>query len=454
MKYVALVLLIAVSVTAQDELKVLWKVPLKSNSYGGAAVADADGDGKLEVAFGTYFGDSRVLVLNGEDGSELWTHDAGHACLDASLRFADVNGDKRLDLLVPVSNTCKLHAFDAKTGKEIWTYVTGRGDCIDSPPAIIDTTGDGKSEIVFGSFQRRLHVVDGRTGKGLRKVDVGKGFVQTGPVVMDVDGDGTSDFIAGTFKGDNRLRARSGKTGEEIWSHEVGKGIGMYHGPAVGDLDGDGVPELVQTAYDGVVRCLRAKDGKVLWSVNPGERYYMAPAAIADIDGDQKPEVIAVSSRVTVIEADGKVKYSEVVAAGWGGAHRGASIADLDGDGGLDVAYLLDNGTFGVRRGKDGKLLYEKTRKSMTDKVVSMNSNGPVLADLNGDGCLDAFFVIGRGTSGRGMSSNHGLAVCLTGFKGTGPGWLMLRHDAHNTGNFDTPLSAALQRNLPKAPPK
>jgi outer membrane protein assembly factor BamB len=439
---------VAAALSAQSPpLEVLWKVPLRSNSYGGAAVADVDGDGLLEVAFGTYFGDSRVLVLNGEDGSELWSHDAGRACLDASVRFGDVNGDGRLDLVVPVSNTCRVHAFEAATGKIQWTYETGDGDCIDSPPALVDLNGDGFPELVFGSFRNRLHVVDGPTGKRVRLLDVGTGFIQTGPVVMDLDGDEVADFVAGTFKGDNRLWALSGRTGEPLWHHEVGKGIGIYHGPAVGDLDGDGIPELVQTAYDGVVRCLRSKDGKVLWSLNPGERYYMSPAAIADLDGDGKLEVIAVSSRVTVIESDGEVRYSKRIAAGWGGAHRGASIADLDGDGNLDIAYLLDNGSFGVRRGRDGELLYELAASRITDQTVASNANGPVLADLDGDGFLDAFYVVGRGQSS-GSDANFGVAVCVTGFRGRGPGWPMLRHDAHNSGNFHTAQSEALQSAL------
>ncbi len=432
---------------------VLWTKPLESNSYGGAAVADVDGDGKLEVAFGTYFGDSRVLVLNGEDGSELWSHDFGRACLDASFRFSDVNQDGKLDLIVPVSNKCRVYAYDAATGKEIWSYRTGRNDGIDSPPAIVDTDGDGRLDVVFGSFKKRLHVVAGGDGERLRTVTGFGGYVQSGPIVMDVNGDGVKDFIAATFKADNRLSAIDGKTGEKIWHHQVGKGMGIYHGPSVGDLDGDGEPELVLSAYDGKVTCLRLKDGKQIWSVAPGDRYFMGPTVIADVDGDQQLEVVAVGQKVTVIEADGEIKYSKWLVSmfSFGGAHRGASIADLDGDGGLDIAYVLDNGVFGVRRGKDGKLIYQLNPRTFFRKRILSNNNGPVLADLNGDGKLDAFFVIGLGNT---RTKCYGLAVCVTGFKGTGRGWYMLRHDARNTGNFTTPLSAVLEKHLPKLKPQ
>ena len=92
--------------------------------------------------------------------------------------------------------------------------------------------------------------------------------------------------------------------------------------------------------------------------------------------------------------------------------------------------------------GLDGELLYEFDAKSLTDQPVTSSAHGPVLADFDGDGRLDAFFVIGS------TKPRHGMAVCLKGFAGTGPGWYMLRHDIRNTGNLATPLNDALRQNL------
>ena len=78
-------------IAAQDPAVVLpkprvaWTQELASPSFGGAAVADIDGDGRLEVAFGTYFGDNSVRVLNGEDGSEYWRFDLGYETADVNL---------------------------------------------------------------------------------------------------------------------------------------------------------------------------------------------------------------------------------------------------------------------------------------------------------------------------------------------------------------------------------
>ncbi|GAB4137121.1 MAG: hypothetical protein Fur0037_02040 [Planctomycetota bacterium] len=425
-------------------LRIAWKHEIAALSFGGACAADVDGDGGLEIAFGAYFGDSRARLLRGTDGSEIWSRDfgdgEGKACLDASFRFADLDRDGELELLVPVSNRCALHALDARTGRTIWTYETGRGDCIDSPPLLV-ASPDGGTWIAFGSFLGRIHVVDSRGGL-VKHVPVGRGYVQTGPLAFDADGDGALDFVAGIFKGGNGLYCRSGADGSLLWSvplpREKPLDLGIYHGPATGDLDGDGRPELVMTSYDGIVRCVDPRDGTVEWKVETGDRYFMAPPAIGDVDGDGRLEVVALSQRATLLSGKGQIRWSVPVSppGSYLAADRGPSLADLDGDGHLDVAGLRSDGWFFVLRGKTGELIYEMPRVKVTPRPVVSCANGPLIADLDGDGRLDAFMVLGSPIE----KQRFGVAVLLKGFRGGGAGWTMLRHDPSNTGNAATRL--------------
>src|SRR5438477_6003198 len=181
---------------------VLWKVSLKSNSFGGASVADVDDDGQLDLAFCTYFGDSAVHVVHGQDGSPIWIWQGGEECLDASCKFADLNGDGKLELIAPVSNSNLVQAFDAATGTPIWKYEAGRGECIDTPPSIADVDGDGKPDVIVGTFKGNLHLIRGADGTRIRTIHVAPGAVQSEPVVMDLNGDGMVDFIAANFNGD------------------------------------------------------------------------------------------------------------------------------------------------------------------------------------------------------------------------------------------------------------
>lgn len=451
---------------ARIEPRVLWQVPTKAPCFGGGAAADVDGDGILDIAFATYFGDSKVRVLRGKDGHEIWSYEAGSgggkadACLDASCRFFDVDGDGKLELIVPVSNTSQVIAFDAATGAKKWTYEAGFGECIDTPPWIGEI--DGTLAIVVGTFKSRFHVLCAVEGSLIRHVPIApKGAVQSCPLVLDLNGDGVMDYIGATFNGDNRVVAIDGAAEptafgtdrkpisvHPLWHVQTGSSI--YHGPAMGDLDGDGKPDFTIGSYDGKVYAFRS-DGSALWTAAPGERYFMGPTTIADLNGDGKPEVVAASEKVTVFNADGSTRWSTRFdkPGNFWSVSRGASVADLSGDGKPDLSLLNGRGLFKVLSGTDGATLFEFDASTVFKGPLQSTSNAPIIADFDGDGQLDVFIVVGRGSS-QDPQNNSGLALCLTGFPGraTKPdgspaGWFSHRHDAQNTGNTATRVDPA-----------
>ncbi|MCC6428989.1 MAG: PQQ-binding-like beta-propeller repeat protein [Phycisphaerales bacterium] len=441
--------MVACVVAAEPGTPVLkWTVPIKSASFGGGAIADADGDGAMDVAFATYFGDARVRVLRGKDGSELWSYHDPDAnrddCYDASCRFAVLDGAKgngSLSLVVPCSSGCRVLALDAKSGTVLWNTYLGDGECIDTPPFIGPVDSAGTLGIVVGTFKGKLHVLKGADGSVIRSLKIAPGAVQSCPIVMDLNNDGTPDFIGGNFRGDHAMHAVDGTDGHELWSVKTGSHI--YHGPSIWHPTGDGSIHFAFGSYDGKVYSVDSA-GKPDFIAEPGERYIMAPTAIVDIDGDGRDECIATCEHVTAINGKGEIVWKGDVTPkqGWDSVTRGVAIADLSGDGNNDLAYVTGDGLFRVLDARDGSKLYAFDAGGVCGegKKVTQSSHGVILGDLDGDGLLDAFFVLGGMEERKDgvPTKRYGAAVCLTGFKGKASEtnqWPMFRHDAGNSGN-------------------
>ncbi|MGB6848591.1 MAG: VCBS repeat-containing protein, partial [Thermoanaerobaculia bacterium] len=120
---------------------------------------------------------------------------------------------------------------------------------------------------------------------------------------------------------------------------------GWYSSPAVADLDGNGSMEVIASAYSVVA--LNGVTGELLWRVASGHDRSEPPypdtpnvgrtwpgIVVADVDGDDKPEIVTAHSGgwVSVYNENG---YFE---PGWPkhpttSELRGLAVDDLDGDG-------------------------------------------------------------------------------------------------------------------------
>jgi hypothetical protein len=166
-------------------------------------------------------------------------------------------------------------------------------------------------------------------------------------------------------------------------------------------------------------------------------------------DAKVPPGIISACEHIARINGDGSIVWTVPVRGSaqkpdrtYDSVSRGVSVADLDGDDVPDLAYLTSRGLFRVLDYRDGHVIYEFDAAKLLGegKSASDGSHSPVLADFNGDGKLDAFFVVGGGgelNDDKTHKPRYGVAVCLTGFDGKASptnGWYMFRHDAQNTG--------------------
>jgi hypothetical protein len=415
-----------------DDAPLLFDVPLRSCSYGGAAVADLDGDGQREVVFGTYYNDERLIALRA-DGTVLWAVSSGGGPIDNSVTVADLDGDARPEVVWGNSEDTRLHVADA-TGRDRWSKVIG--EVLDAPKAVADVDGDGRLDLVVASCGASgraggLRAFVGATGELLWTASVG-GCYQSAPLLFDQDGDGLLDVVVSTWF-DEHVRAFSGRDGRLRWETPIGGWT--YHAGSFGDLSGDGVPDVVLGDYSATVWALDGRSGTVLWSRKlSDERYLFGPTAMGDMDGDGALEIAVSGDHLRVFDRTGRERWSKPLD---GYATRGPVLTDMDADGRPDILVAVDGPALAAYRGSDGAALFTRTFPQSASA-----DHHPVVADLDGDGRLEAFLIYGRGQSDT-PEQNWGRAVAVR-LGATGPEWPTFSHDLHHSGNYGRPAGGAV----------
>ncbi len=109
---------------------------------------------------------------------------------------------------------------------------------------------------------------------------------------------------------------------------------GWYSSPAVADLDGDGAPEVIASPYTLFV--LNGEDGSEQWSVDPPGSRTWPGVVVADIDDNGDDEIVVAQGDgyVTVYDHNGNQVWSR---RPQNSELRGLSAYDLDNDGSLEI---------------------------------------------------------------------------------------------------------------------
>jgi outer membrane protein assembly factor BamB len=210
------------------------------------------------------------------------------------------------------------------------------------------------------------------------------------PYVGDVDGDGTAEVVVATL--DGRVVCLSDE-GRLRWEAHTGGRLNFE--PTVADLDGDGRREILVTPHadDDPLVVLEGASGRerARW---PEVATRRARPEVLDVDGDGRPEVFVSSGTQGVVSLtfDGAVRWRHGFLDEDGLQAAGAGspvLADLDGDGGVEVVAGFEDGSLLVVDARDGGLRW-RFRTGREEIEAS-----PAVADVDGDG-LSEVFVAGH----------------------------------------------------------
>ncbi|MFA5144191.1 MAG: S8 family serine peptidase [Candidatus Omnitrophota bacterium] len=281
-------------ITANGEKR--WEYSTGQTDCASPVMADLDGNGSKEIIL---CAGSDIHCLN-KDGQLVWKHTVG---LDGSLfllpTVADVNDDGKLEIIVSVStvNGNGIYCIN-KDGGLVWQQQT-IAPC--SPSVAADLDGDGKIEIIVGSMSRKLYclandgsvrwVYDPYPDQKLTHIEES---VSDCPAVADLDGDGSLEIITSVQGSLYCLN----KDGSKKWEYKIGY-IDLSSA-VIADMDGDGSSEILFTGLsnDNVYLCCIDKNGQGKWmrAIDTAllQPYYppMPTPAVADLDGDGNLEVL------------------------------------------------------------------------------------------------------------------------------------------------------------------
>lgn len=417
-------------------------LPVATYDPGGhatvfVAVADVNGDGKLDVVVANYCdfipggtcsyeGTVGVLLGNGDGTFQPAVTYASGAEFAVGIAIADVNGDGNPDLIV--AHNCGLPYCSGDLG-----LLLGNGDGTFQPAAslasgtlgaravaIADVNADGKPDLVVvggasvNSNDGAVGVLLGNGDGTFQKPVIYNPGGQSAEFVAisDVNGDGEPDLLVA-----NGCVANN-NCGQGAVAVMLGNGDGTFHAPvqypsggvypmslSVADLNGDGKLDVVTANNEKTGGGGGAEVGVLLGNGDGTFQsatsyyaggvpiYWFTAAAVADVNDDGKPDLVVASGCppsncqnegvVGVLLGNGDGTFQPAMTFNSGGYLSGwVAVGDVNRDGRPDVLVASPCETvcafFTLAEGSLGVLLNDSGPQTLTTTALTSAPNPSV----------------------------------------------------------------------------
>ncbi|HEX2253093.1 MAG TPA: VCBS repeat-containing protein, partial [Thermoanaerobaculia bacterium] len=304
--------------------------------YGDVAVADFDGDGRLDLALASHLRGLAVLVGRGDGGYEPWSEgieltDPGAGAKPGfssrEIEAVDWNGDGRPDLVALADGpnlAMGAGSAEYQGGSRGIAVYLNNGDGTWQPERpdlgidrvygdsleVGDLDGDGRNDLVIAASRRGLKelVFRGVAGGGVEPVALTElpDDTQVGAVeIADFDGDGRPDLALGYVNNllgtwltglDVLLNRADGWQRRVLAAEEARDGVWSL---GSGDLDADGRADLVALRGSGEAMVFLG-DGRGGFARHaaealepPGYQCRGYEVRLVDLDGEPGDEILA-----------------------------------------------------------------------------------------------------------------------------------------------------------------
>lgn len=417
-----------------------------TNFYGNvdAAVGNVDADPQNEIVLTT----GKVLQFDGTNTTTDWDFSTFGTAQYVGL--SDLDGDGMQEI-VAARGWYYIDVYDADLMSPKFQI---RTDLDHQALLLVDVTGDGTDEILYGDGQwGEIHAISASTRTEIWNIPNPE-HGTTRIAVADTDDDGQLEVMWGagwTSTGPDYLFVHGlPSRAREFQSDDV---VGPFAAVAQGDVDNDGREDIVAISWesesgyaDGVLFVFDAETYALKWksSTSLFQRYAWTgvhDVAIGDVDGDGDNEIVVGTDRLydgAIYVIDGRTHAIQARYYYDSGSPISAiALADFDHDGRVDILA----GDVSAHSGSPGIFLYliDASTGAVKWKSTAFPGYGVYaieIADVTGDGVSDAIVsanqiaIVNGATRTLRLSTaaeNYGLDVADLDGDGTREIWVGTR---------------------------
>lgn len=395
------------------------------------ALADMDGDGDVDLVLSTNTDAPIQLATNDGTGS-FGAPQALHAkeMASPSIAVADLNGDGMLDLARTETLAVRIALAQAPAVLAA-APASPPGGVVFVAASHGDIDGDGDRDVL--RFALGVNEFIRFTNDGAGNLVQTGAIAATGPVYVsalrDLDGDALPELISIPYPQQAvSVRANLGGAFGAEQLVPVPASLGIPDQFAFSDLDADGDVDMVVVSkpQNGGFTVFR-NDGGAFVAVQSVFAYLdTADLELGDVTNDGVPDLVVVlggsQNTLQYFPGTGGAQFSgsPLHIGSTSSFVRSFELGDLDGDGRLDLAYIAASGA--SQPDRLGSFVFTTGMNSIAShRAIQAGGADLRLADLDGDGRLDALRAAGPGRAlawsfGNGDGSFRGdSAVAVSG---------------------------------------
>ncbi|MDE0920398.1 MAG: FG-GAP-like repeat-containing protein [Arenicellales bacterium] len=412
---------------ASDPTWTAVNIATSANGAYAVHIADMDMDGDLDIVSASKQDDTIAWYENDGAADPSWTAADIAISADSALDIyvADMDGDGDLDIVSASSNddtiawyesnaadknldTNALAGTDYTASSGTLTFDAGDTTATFTVPVLADSAPEN-DEIVTMTLSSASNATlsdaigtltitdDDSISFTAANIDTSSANGAKGVYLADMDSDGDLDIVAASSVDDTiSWFENDGASNPNFTAANIATTANGAADVVVRDMDGDGDLDIVSAS---------SADNTIAWYENDGAANPSWSAAniatsaggaysvdVADMDGDGDLDIVSASDTDNTIawyENDGAAdpSWSATDIATSAEGARGVSVADMDGDGDIDIVS--------ASRDDDTIAWYENdgaANPSWTAADIATSADGALsakVADMDGDGDMD-----------------------------------------------------------------